>query len=95
MIDNFSKFGWTVLSQNENAQAMKVSLGNNPLNSKKSPNLIETDRGKEFVNKISIEFSNKNNIKDILEILPWEQYLLKCSTVLSEIFLKDLFLKMW
>ena len=33
------------------------------INSKRSPNLIETDRGKEFYNNIFQDFLNKNNIK--------------------------------
>ena len=33
------------------------------INSKRSPNLIETDRGKEFYNNIFQDFQNKNNIK--------------------------------
>ena len=33
------------------------------ISSKKSPNLIETDRGKEFYNNIFQDFINKNNIK--------------------------------
>ena len=32
-------------------------------NSKRKPNLIETDRGKEFYNNIFQDFLNKNNIK--------------------------------
>ena len=33
------------------------------INSKRSPNLIEIDRGKEFYNNIFQDFLNKNNIK--------------------------------
>ena len=33
------------------------------INSKRSPNLIETDRGKEIYNNIFQDFFNKNNIK--------------------------------
>ena len=33
------------------------------ISSKRKPNLIETDRGKEFYNNIFQEFLNKNNIK--------------------------------
>ena len=32
------------------------------ISSKRKPNLIETDRGKEFYNKIFQDFLNKNNI---------------------------------
>ena len=33
------------------------------ISSKRKPNLIESDRGKEFYNKIFQTFSNKNTIK--------------------------------
>ena len=62
-IDNFSKFGWTVPLKNKNAQTIKDSFENILTSSKRKPNLIETDRGKEFYNNIFQEFLNKNNIK--------------------------------
>ena len=62
-IDNFSKFGWTSPLKNKNAQTIKDSFENILTSSKRSPNLIETDRGKEFYNNIFQEFLNKNNIK--------------------------------
>ena len=63
IIDNFSKFGWTIPLKNKNAQTIKDSFETILLNSKRSPNLIETDRGKEFYNNIFQDFLNKNNIK--------------------------------
>ena len=63
VIDNFSKFGWTSPLKNKNAQTIKDSFENILINSKRSPNLIETDRGKEFYNNIFQDFLNKNNIK--------------------------------
>ena len=63
IIDNFSKFGWTTPLKNKNAQTIKDSFENILLKSKRSPNLIETDRGKEFYNNIFQDFLNKNNIK--------------------------------
>ena len=51
-IDNFSKFGWTIPLKNKNAQTIKDSFENILINSKRSPNLIETDRGREFYNNI-------------------------------------------
>ena len=63
VIDNFSKFGWTVPLKNKNAQTIKDSFENILISSKRSPNLIETDRGKEFYNNIFQDFLNKNNIK--------------------------------
>ena len=62
-IDNFSKFGWTIPLKNKNAQTIKDSFENILINSKRKPNLIESDRGKEFYNNILQDFLNKNNIK--------------------------------
>ena len=62
-IDNFSKFGWTIPLKNKNAQTIKDSFENILISSKRKPNLIETDRGKEFYNNIFQDFLNKNNIK--------------------------------
>ena len=63
VIDNFSKFGWTVPLKNKNAQTIKNSFGNILISSKRKPNLIGSDRGKEFYNNIFRDFLNKNNIK--------------------------------
>ena len=63
IIDNFSKYGWTVPLKNKNAQSIKDSFENIFISSKRKPNLIETDRGKEFYNNIFQDFLNKNNIK--------------------------------
>ena len=63
VIDNFSKFGWTIPLKNKNAQTIKDSFENILISSKRSPNLIETDRGKEFYNNIFQDFLNKNDIK--------------------------------
>ena len=62
-IDNFSKYGWTIPLKNKNAQTMKDSFENILINSKRKPNLIESDRGKEFYNNIFQDFLNKNDIK--------------------------------
>ena len=63
VIDNFSKFGWTIPLKNKNAQTIKDSFENILTNSKRKPNLIQSDRGKEFYNNIFQDFLNKNNIK--------------------------------
>ena len=63
IIDNFSKFGWTVPVKNKNAQTIKDSFENILISSKRRPNLIETDRGKEFYNNRFQDFLNKNNNK--------------------------------
>ena len=62
-IDNFSKFGWTIPLKNKNAQTIKDSFENILTNSKRKPNLVESDRGKEFYNNIFQDFLNKNDIK--------------------------------
>ena len=63
IIDNFSKYGWTIQIKNKNAQTIKDSFENILISSKRKPNLIETDRGKEFYNNIFQDILNKNNIK--------------------------------
>ena len=63
IIDNFSKIGWTVPIKNKNVQAIKDSFENILIRSKRSPNLIESDRGKEFYNNVFQDFLDKNNIK--------------------------------
>ena len=49
--------------KNKNAQTIKDSFENILINSKRKPNLIEIDRGREFYNNIFQDFLNKNNIK--------------------------------
>ena len=63
VIDNFSKYGWTIPLKNKNAQTIKDSFENILISSKRKPNLIESDRGKEFYNNIFQDFLNKNNIR--------------------------------
>ena len=62
-IDNFGKYGWIVPLKNKNALTIKDSFENILISSKRQPNLIETDRGKEFYNIIFQDFLNKNDIK--------------------------------
>ena len=63
IIDNFSKFGWTILLKNRNAQTIKDSFENISVTSKRKPNLVEFDGGKEFYNKFFQDFLNENSIK--------------------------------
>ena len=63
IIDNFSKYGWTIPLKNKNAQSIKGSIENILITSKRKPNLIESDRGKSFYKNIFQDFLNKNNIK--------------------------------
>ena len=60
VIDNFRKFGWTVPLRNKNAQTITNSSENILISSKRKPNLIETDRGKEFYNNIFQDFLKKH-----------------------------------
>ena len=62
-INNFSKLSWTIPLKNKNAQTIKNSFENILISSKRKPNLIESDRGKEFYNNIFQDFLNKNDIK--------------------------------
>ena len=63
VIDNFSKFVWTIPLKNKNAQTIKISFENILIDSKRKPNLIESDCGKQFYNNIFQDFLNKNDIK--------------------------------
>ena len=63
IIDNFSKLGWRFPIKNKNAQTIKDSFENFLISPKRSPNLNESDRGKEFCNNIFQDFLNKNIIK--------------------------------
>ena len=63
VIDNFSKFGWTVPLKNKFAKTVTEAFSNIINNSKRKPKLLETDDGKEFTNKMFIEFLNLNDIK--------------------------------
>ena len=47
----------------KNGQTIKDSFENFLIISKIKPNLIESDRGREFYNNIYQDFLNKNNIK--------------------------------
>ena len=63
VIDNFSKFGWTVPLKSKKAQKIKYSFENILITSRRKQNLMKTDRGEEFYNTIFQKFQNNNNIK--------------------------------
>ena len=63
VIDNFSKFGWTIPLKNKFSQSIKDAFSEIIKSSNRKPNLLETDDGKEYVNKIFNEFLNNNKIK--------------------------------
>ena len=53
IMDNFSKYGWTVPFKNEYAITLKDSFENVLINSRRKPNLIESDLGSESYKNIS------------------------------------------
>ena len=63
IIDKFSNFGWTVPLKNKNAQTIEDSFANILINSKRKPNLIESDRGKELYINIFQNFFNYKIMK--------------------------------
>ena len=63
VIDSFSKFGWTIPLKNKYAQSITDAFSQIIKKSRRKPNLLETDDGKEYVNKIFNEFLNNNKIK--------------------------------
>ena len=94
IVDNFSKLGWTVALKNRNAQTIKDSFESILISSKRNPNIIESDRGKEIYNNIFQDFLYKNNIKlysrnKTLGAVFAERI---NRTIRDEICLKDLFL---
>ena len=56
VIDNFSKFGWGVPLKNKYAQTIVDEVSKIIDSSKRKPNLVETDGGKEFVNRVFNDF---------------------------------------
>ena len=52
VIDNFSKYGWTITLKNKYATTIKEVFEQIITTSKRKPKLIETDEGKKFANKI-------------------------------------------
>ena len=60
-IDNFSKFGWTIPLKNKNAQTIKDSFESILISSKRRPNSIESDRGKDFYNTMFQDFLNEEH----------------------------------
>ena len=77
VIDNFSEFGWTIPLKNKYAQSITDTFSEIIKSSNREPNLLETDDGKEYVNKIRRIFETEYNKKNILETNPWELFLLK------------------
>ena len=63
VVDNFSKFGWTIPLKNKYAESIKDAFSQIIKTSRRKPNLLETDDVKEYVNKTFNEFLNNHNIK--------------------------------
>ena len=63
VIDNFSKFGWTILLKNKYSQSITDAFSQIIKTSRRKPNLLETDDGREYVNNIFNEFLDNHNIK--------------------------------
>ena len=62
IIDNFSNFWWTVPLKNKKVQSIKDSFEKIIISSRRSLNLIETNREKGFYNSTFQNFSINNNI---------------------------------
>ena len=93
IIDNFSKFGWTIPLKNKKGQIIKDSFNNILISSKRKPKLIKSDRGKGFYNNLFQGFLNDNIIKLYSRSSSFGAVLQKDLIELLEIFLKDQFLK--
>ena len=63
VIDKFSKFGWTIPLKNKYAESITDAFSQIIKTSRRKPSLLETDDGKEYVNKLLSEFLNDNNIE--------------------------------
>ena len=62
IIDNFSKFGWTIPLKNKKTITIKNSFEKFLIDSKRQPNFLEGDRDRGFYNNLFQDFLNKNNI---------------------------------
>ena len=62
-VDNFSKYGWALPLKNKYASTINDSFEQIITTSKRKPNLIKTDDGKEFANKIFETYLKSHNIK--------------------------------
>ena len=62
VIDKVIKFGWTISLKNKYEQSITDAFSQSIKTSRRKPNLLETDDGEEFVNKIFSEFLNNHNI---------------------------------
>ena len=63
VIDNFSKYLWTIPLKNKYSQTITNEFSNILTKSKRKPLKIETDRGTEFYNSIFQNFLKSKNIQ--------------------------------
>ena len=63
VVDNFSEFGRTIPLKNKYAQSISDTFSEIIKSSNRKPNLLETDDGKEYVNKIQRIFETEYNKK--------------------------------
>ena len=63
VIDNFSEFGWTIPLTNNYAPLITDTFSEIVKSSNRKPNLLETDDGKEYINKIQRIFEIEYNRK--------------------------------
>ena len=63
VIDNFSKFSCTIPLKTKYTQSITDAISQIVKSSKRQPSFLETDDGKEYVNKIFNDFPYNNNIK--------------------------------
>ena len=62
VIDNFSKFGWTIPLNNKSAPTKRNFFENKFIASRRKPKLTETKDEKQLVTKIYTAFLNRNKI---------------------------------
>ena len=65
IIDNYSKFGWTIPLKNKYAQSLIEAFSEFFKSSKSKPNLFETGDGKENVFEIFNELTNNIQSKPV------------------------------
>ena len=63
VIDNFSKFGWTIFLKNKYMQSRTDAFSQIVKASKRKPKLLKTDDARKYVNKIFNEFLKKQHEK--------------------------------
>ena len=63
VIDTFSKIGWSIPYKNKYAQSITDAFSQIIRTSRRKTNLLETDDGREYVDKMLNEFLNKHIIK--------------------------------